>query len=801
MRDTFIFNIKNTIRSIEYLQDKVDAYNISTIKFKSYSQIIEELEMCSKEDDFFNYCDYLINLFQESIFKFENDGALINKNYVCKKELETFKIINLFLNKLDLSYNFYEESFLNNNVFDNKFIFAQDNEDILYLIKNIIFQLRNLLTKIRKYRLTNNLFNDDYRVLVEEEDIIEFDDCDINQLSFILNTLLEENQINYEYDFFTDIDEPSVNMMTCFFKCFFFLIENTTKKIISNNFFNFYIVIKENAYKDFEEFLNKIDFDIYSDEELKMISDSMIKLRNRCDSLYLEHELILSYLMLDEITGLDTVKEKIEQFRNLSLDNLSLNICFYGNDGVGKSLFAKNIGCILLEKNILNTGHVIEITPQDLLTYNRIDYLIQSAIGGVLYIKDTSVFTNPNLTEIYKNIWLIITHAMTKYKGKICFIFSVKPTEIDNIIIFDNKFLNRMNFEVHFPNLNRNELFEVTDQFITKRNYYCNYSLVEKIVEVIDYKRKDPEFKNAFEVIQVLDNVITNQKIRVKNVNNRWIEEEDVLKYINKISNDEILDLNLNTPIMSINDFVGLENIKSVINKIKFLAKRKSNDFDMKLNMCFYGNPGTCKKTIGKMMPRILYDLNLIQHNRIKMVFIDELLVLNNEKINSFFSTIANEAKGGVLFIDSIHLLVDSLSRDLIFLNLNRIINQYKSQLVVILSGLPQITEKLFNSYPELKSKIEFHVHFNDYQADEYSLLVNTLLKNKFIISNEALKRLSDVFNYYKEHDIFDNAKTIIKVLNQIILNYNIRTDNLGINKNIIVEDVEEYIKDNKLNL
>jgi hypothetical protein len=70
------------------------------------------------------------------------------------------------------------------------------------------------------------------------------------------------------------------------------------------------------------------------------------------------------------------------------------------------------------------------------------------------------------------------------------------------------------------------------------------------------------------------------------------------------------------------------------------------------------------------------------------------------------------------------------------------------------------------------------------------------------IFEEDALFRLLDVIEYYRHNSNFANARTVRNVIDQVILNQNLRTDGENCEDNtIVLSDVEDYIADEKIDL
>ncbi len=61
-----------------------------------------------------------------------------------------------------------------------------------------------------------------------------------------------------------------------------------------------------------------------------------------------------------------------------------------------------------------------------------------------------------------------------------------------------------------------------------------------------------------------------------------------------------------------LDQLIGLGSVKRMVRKIKAYAKRNQGGEGFNLHMCFYGNPGTGKTEVARILSRILYDAGVL---------------------------------------------------------------------------------------------------------------------------------------------------------------------------------------------
>ena len=73
--------------------------------------------------------------------------------------------------------------------------------------------------------------------------------------------------------------------------------------------------------------------------------------------------------------------------------------------------------------------------------------------------------------------------------------------------------------------------------------------------------------------------------------------------------------------------------------------------------------------------------------------------------------------------------------------------------------------------------------------------------KRKYEIKENALELLLDITEYYRNKPNFANARTVRNIVDQVIMNQNLRTEDSAGDNVIIVDDVEDYLIDENIDL
>ena len=328
-------------------------------------------------------------------------------------------------------------------------------------------------------------------------------------------------------------------------------------------------------------------------------------------------------------------------------------------------------------------------------------------------------------------------------------------------------------------------------------------------------KRKDPNFANAREIRNILDQVIMCQNLRTVGIDDRELGVVDVNKYINdaKINLPTTYESATNKVLTGdeeLDQLIGLGAVKRMIKKIKAYAKRNKGEEDFNLHMCFYGNPGTGKTEVARILSRILYEAGIL--GEAKLVETDGRGLLGKYVGETAPKTEAkiNEAMNGVLFIDEAYGLLPSASanggstsygEEAIAVLLKEMEDK-RGQFCAILAGYRDEMESLLDANPGFKSRIQFILDFPDYSREELGEIAKMFLaKKRYVIEDSALERFLDVIEYFRNQPDFANARTVRNIIDQVLLNQNLRTEDVEGDNTIIADDVDDYLADEGIDL
>lgn len=170
------------------------------------------------------------------------------------------------------------------------------------------------------------------------------------------------------------------------------------------------------------------------------------------------------------------------------------------------------------------------------------------------------------------------------------------------------------------------------------------------------------------------------------------------------------------------------EQMKTMAAEIAVENERRRRGMSVKpktRHLIFKGPPGTGKTTIANLVARLYYGLGVIPAHT--LVNANRAMLIGAVEGESAKKTLTklNEARGGVLFIDEAYELVqdrggqaDPFGSEALTTLLEYMEN-WRSELVVIVAGYEAPMERFLAENPGFKSRFAYSMAFNTYSPDE----------------------------------------------------------------------------------
>ena len=292
---------------------------------------------------------------------------------------------------------------------------------------------------------------------------------------------------------------------------------------------------------------------------------------------------------------------------------------------------------------------------------------------------------------------------------------------------------------------------------------------------------------------------------------NNNITEDNIVAYNPEEKNNNDVDLSPEIEpyaMAELEKLIGLDTVKQQIKRMRAILVKTGKTDDMNLHMCFYGNPGTGKTVVARLVARILYECGILPTD--KLIETDRSGLCGQYVGETGLKThsVVQEAMGGVLFIDEAYTLSNSNMSGSDYGSeaiaaLLKDMEDYKGKFCVILAGYKNEMQEMISTNPGFDSRINRKIEFPDYSIEEMGqIFLMFMRKQKYSIETKAFNELANVFSYYLYRNDFANARTVKNIFDQLIEIQAVRTledaDPSNDDEKIIrLTDVHTFISEN----
>ena len=532
-------------------------------------------------------------------------------------------------------------------------------------------------------------------------------------------------------------------------------------------------------------------------EDTNLIIPVDIKAEDRLKNYDLEKE-------LGKIIGLESVKDFVrtqykmclarEKRRKADIDvdtTQALNMIFAGNPGTGKTTIARVVADMFRSMGILKKGQLVETDKAGLVaeyvgqTAKKTEDVFKSAIGGVLFIDEAYSITNDGSSFGQECIDTLVK-LIEDHKGEIIVILAGYSREMGEFMKSNSGLESRFPLRIDFPDYSAKEMYNIGKQMVKARGFSMEPE-AEKLFEeeIVKLKRHaSASSGNGRMVRNFIEDIIRRQSSRIADAD---VTGADLTRII---ASDIKTEVSLSTTYdleQELSKVVGLESVKKYIRslnaRLKMQAERKraglKTDNTQTMHMIFAGNPGTGKTMMARTVADVLYNMNVIQSN--KLIETDRSGLVAGYVGQTAIKTrqVIETALGGVLFIDEAYSLAQGGENDFgqeAIDTLVKMMDDNRDKLVVILAGYSDDMNNFLSKNAGLQSRFANIIEFPDYTTEELMRIAENMYSEQgYILDEEGKEVLRNKLDKARLNKQFGNGRYVRNVFEKSLNNQALR--------------------------
>ncbi|MFD9391373.1 right-handed parallel beta-helix repeat-containing protein [Streptomyces sp. NPDC060000] len=240
---------------------------------------------------------------------------------------------------------------------------------------------------------------------------------------------------------------------------------------------------------------------------------------------------------LDTLVGLESVKREVRalidmievgrrrQRAGLKAASVKRHLVFTGSPGTGKTTVARLYGEILAALDVLEKGHLVEVSRVDLVgehigsTAIRTQEAFQRAHGGVLFIDEAYALSPEDAGRDFgKEAIDTLVKLMEDHRDSVVVIVAGYTAEMERFLSVNPGVASRFSRTITFGDYGPDELLRIVEQQAEEHEYRLGPGTADALLKYFTELPKGPAFGNGRTARQTFEAMVERHASRVAQV-------------------------------------------------------------------------------------------------------------------------------------------------------------------------------------------------------------------------------------------------------------------------------------------
>ncbi|RAQ60009.1 hypothetical protein AFCA_011086 [Aspergillus flavus] len=517
-------------------------------------------------------------------------------------------------------------------------------------------------------------------------------------------------------------------------------------------------------------------------------------------------ESIDAWQVLEQMVGLDDIKEHVRLLHRRAVDNLSRKEAgltprsipptgiFLGRPGTGKTTVAILYAQILCCLGFVRRGSVLTINAAHFVDYREAQRVLGRSKRKVVIIDNAHALWGGSEAETDSDhrtaIELLIAGVSDQDPSRRIILLTGYEDQMVEMFQHVNPGLSRrfpLASAFRFPSFSLSQLEQILDNRLQAASMRASPNAKSAALTVLRHAMVSPQFGNAAEVDTLLHNAYFSLEKRCMNdpfADTKLLEAQDfsngppaeivvhgpddVAKVSDRLVNAE------KECQMLFRDVVGNDSIISeLLEDIHIVRKamtRKLNPQDyIPFNYVFRGAPGTGKTTTARKMGQLFYNMGLLASDEVVECSVSDLIGEYVGHTGPKVLRLFTRAVGKVLFVDEAYRLhwgsasSHSFSPEALAEIVGALTSpRFQQKMVIILAGYSQGMDRLIESNPGLQSRFQRTMTFQSLDTQQCAQLLMQLMQKQGLDTSTLVGAdLSSLFGVLARLKGWGNARDV----------------------------------------